>query len=295
MKVRIVLLVCFVVALIASIGVPVAEASAPSPVNITVSDQAKAVLPCNAVNDAARAVSSMTQGTMYVIYATKINGGYDILVSVNSDNTSALQNYEVITSGKRISAEKIQPKLVSQTSSKEIVEPVAVCQTYQTLSATKDSTSQQTKVTSIVRGSTNSAYQVELKASASTGKLISPQGVSVVVSWYTAESYIYGKNLYGNILWRLTAKGNFYIQPGVKVLQIIDQSNPWCVWYGGFDVSSWGSCASISPDGSYGQVDATATFRQRPTCTNYDVRVYIIKYRNLSENGGGSSRYRFGC
>lgn len=78
--------------------------------------------------------------------------------------------------------------------------------------------------------------------------------------WVTAWYSIYGKNIFGIVLWKVTAKGDFLCYFDTWVIDIIDRSSAYACWWLGWKVKDFDSWISWHPLLIWGQVDAEAQF-----------------------------------
>lgn len=308
MKARYILLSLVLAITLLAVSMPAAEAANPEDIgnrasislNAEVSNQAKEILPDTIIEDVTSAISNVAQGDVYLILATEIPDGYDILVSVDSSKVNRtstvdnqLKNFEVIVLGEKISVEKIEPRLVEQTITEEVIEQT-ICEACQSTEKEANTTSSLNNVISARIPDSLKVVDQAVKVTETSTYEINMQASERSASWYVAEEYIYAHNSMGWILWKLGAKGNFYINPGVAVLQVIDQSYTYCAWYSGYSVRNFTHYTVLGSGGSYGHVYASATFFQFP-CTNWDAYAYITKYKNLYESGNANMTYRWSC
>ncbi len=142
-----------------------------------------------------------------ILFVHTLNDLYNALVMAIRDGERAF--VEVIIEGNRAEVKEIEPVLLDETSTEEkVIEEFEV--------GTKDPAALATALAKIVSWSESRIYKLQLQ----THSLV----------WITHSRYREGRNVFGWLLWRVTAKGHFLINPGVAVLHVSNASSTETAW-----------------------------------------------------------------
>ncbi|MCL0094467.1 hypothetical protein M1N58_01015 [Dehalococcoidales bacterium] len=214
-------------------------------------------LPSDIAEKVRQAVEAQGGGEARIIYTVKMKDGYDVLVRLQADE--GVKHFEAVVTGDKVEITEITPQLVEQYTEEELVEEF------------KDVEDERI-VATITKTSKGTHRILELKASAQQ------------VGWYYAEWYIEGKNIFGITLWKLCSAGDFYVVPGVHVLDVIDKSYPYANGWLGWSVKYFSSSTYLHPALLYGQVSANGGF-SGPFEQSVDAWSWVRVYYDLTVIG----------